>query len=118
MSDHYCCKHCGEHYDYCKCFIGYKSEKKDLLKKPPDDPTIKDVISPEKTQVGGDYYTKLPIQPWDIIKANNLNFFEGNVIKYLLRYKEKNGLEDLQKAKHYIEELIEIHQRTKTYDKA
>ncbi|MBD7914541.1 DUF3310 domain-containing protein [Clostridium sp. Sa3CUN1] len=43
----------------------------------------------------------------DYIKSNNLNFFEGNVIKYITRYKEKNGLEDLLKAKTYLEELIE-----------
>ena len=59
----------------------------------------------ENKQVGGDHYQK-GIQPFDYIRANNLDFFEGNVIKYITRYKDKNGLEDLEKAKHYLEEVI------------
>lgn len=46
------------------------------------------------------------IQPVDYIVQNGLGFCEGNVIKYVTRYKKKNGLEDLRKAKHYIELLI------------
>jgi hypothetical protein len=53
------------------------------------------------------HYNK-PIQPWDYIAANELGFFEGNIIKYVTRWKEKNGIEDLKKAKHYIEKLIEL----------
>ena len=53
------------------------------------------------------YYNKdNGISPFEYIKANNLDFFEGNVIKYITRYKEKNGLEDLIKAKTYLEEII------------
>lgn len=53
------------------------------------------------------YYNKdNGISPFDYIKANNLDFFEGNIIKYITRYKEKNGLEDLIKAKTYLDELI------------
>lgn len=59
-------------------------------------------------QIGGDHYSKLPIQPFDIIEQNNLNFFEGNILKYLLRYKHKNGVQDLEKAQHYLAKLIEI----------
>lgn len=50
------------------------------------------------------------IQPWEIIERNGLDFFEGNVIKYVMRYKTKHGLEDLLKAKHYIEYLINKEQ--------
>lgn len=46
------------------------------------------------------------IEPIDFILANNLNFLEGNIIKYIARYKKKNGLEDLLKAKDYLEKLI------------
>ena len=53
-----------------------------------------------------DHYTRLAIEPWEYIKANKLDFFEGNVIKYISRWRHKNGLEDLFKAKVYIEELI------------
>ena len=56
-------------------------------------------------QVGGNHYRKA-IQPWDIIEEWELNFWAGNVLKYLLRYPYKNGVEDLEKAKHYLEYLI------------
>ena len=60
------------------------------------------------------YYNKENgISPFEYIKANNLNFFEGNVIKYITRYKEKNGLEDLLKARTYLEELIEQERKVK-----
>ena len=63
----------------------------------------------DSVQVGGDHYKKQPIQPWDFIIANNLGFLEGNVIKYVTRYKSKNGLEDLKKAQHYLQKLIELN---------
>ena len=58
-------------------------------------------------QVGGNHYKDKKLQPWDIIDALDLNFYEGNALKYLIRYKEKNGVEDLKKAIHYIEKIIE-----------
>ena len=58
-------------------------------------------------QVGGSHYKNKSIQPIDYIIGNNLGFCEGNVIKYVTRYKDKNGVEDLMKAKQYIEFLIE-----------
>lgn len=61
-------------------------------------------------QVGGSHYD-LAIQPWDYIAANQIGFFEGNVIKYVTRWKEKNGLEDLRKARHYLDKLIELHDK-------
>ncbi len=57
-------------------------------------------------QIGGDHYLKHVIQPWDIIDEYHLNFYEGNVLKYLLRNKGSR-LEDLEKAKHYLDKLIE-----------
>jgi len=52
------------------------------------------------------HYTKGGIEPWTYIKANDLNFFEGSVVKYVTRWKHKNGIEDLRKARVYIDELI------------
>ena len=62
-------------------------------------------------QVGGSHYRDKGIQPIIYIHANNLGFCEGNVVKYLTRWRDKNGLADLEKAKHYIELLIEMETR-------
>ena len=64
-----------------------------------------------KEQVGGDHYSKLAIQPVEYITANKLTYLQGNVIKYVTRYKDKNGLQDLEKAKHYINMLIELEEK-------
>ena len=60
-----------------------------------------------KKQIGGNHYLKYKIQPIEFIIKNNIGFVEGNIIKYILRFKEKGGVQDLLKAKHYIELLIE-----------
>lgn len=59
-------------------------------------------------QVGGAHYKKMKIQPIEFAMANNLNACQANVVKYVARYEEKNGLEDLTKAKHYIDLLIQL----------
>ena len=59
-------------------------------------------------QVAGSHYKDLAIQPVEYIHANNIGYFEGNVVKYVSRWKAKNGIKDLEKAKHYIELLIEL----------
>jgi hypothetical protein len=59
-------------------------------------------------EVGGNHYKEFRIQPIEFIEGNDLGFSVGNVIKYVCRYKYKNGKEDLLKAKHYIELLIEL----------
>jgi len=61
------------------------------------------------TQVGGSHY-QLPIQPIDYIVKNNLGYREGNVIKYVSRYKTKNGKEDIKKAIHYLEMILEDYE--------
>lgn len=53
------------------------------------------------------HYADCGIEPIDFIKANNMDFLEGNIIKYVARYKRKNGLEDLNKAQVYLNWLIE-----------
>ena len=62
-------------------------------------------------QVAGNHYKDLPIQPVEFIYANAIGYFEGNVIKYVSRWRKKNGIADLEKAKHYIELLIELETR-------
>lgn len=61
----------------------------------------------KKIQVGGSHYKEMKIQPIDYIVENEIPYREANVIKYVSRYKSKNGLEDLQKARHYLDLLIE-----------
>lgn len=59
-------------------------------------------------QEGGDHYKTLPIQPVEYIHKNGIGYFEGNVIKYVSRWRSKGGVADLKKAKHYIELLMEL----------
>jgi hypothetical protein len=59
-------------------------------------------------QVGGNHYKDKSIQPWDYIIANDLGYLEGNVVKYVSRWKNKNGIEDLKKAQHYLAKLLEV----------
>jgi hypothetical protein len=59
-------------------------------------------------QVGGKHYKNFKIQPIEFITANNLNFIQGCVIKYICRFDKKNGNEDLDKVIHYCELLKEL----------
>ncbi len=59
-------------------------------------------------QVGGDHYKKLKIQPIEYIHANQLPYCEANVVKYISRWREKGGVKDLEKVKHYVDLLIEL----------
>lgn len=62
-----------------------------------------------ETQVKDNHYKTKGIQPLQYIVANNLDFNQGNVIKYVTRYKDKNGAEDLKKAMHYLRFLLECN---------
>ena len=65
---------------------------------------------PLDRQVGGDHYKRLKIQPIEYCLHNNLNVAQSKVVKYITRYPFKNGVEDLQKAKHMIDILIEFEE--------
>ena len=54
-----------------------------------------------------EHYTDLEIEPWDYIIRNNLGYLEGNIVKYVSRYKKKGGREDLLKARTYLDKLLE-----------
>jgi hypothetical protein len=62
-------------------------------------------------QVSGSHYKELKIQPVEYIHANNIPFCEASVIKYVTRWKSKGGIADLQKAKHFIDLLIELESK-------
>ena len=65
-------------------------------------------MSALKHQEGGNHYKGFTIQPVEFVSKNKLGFCEGNIIKYVCRHKMKNGLEDLKKARHFIDLLIEL----------
>lgn len=58
-------------------------------------------------QIAGNHYKQFNIEVWDAILDWQLGYLEGNVVKYVARYKHKNGLQDLEKAAHYLQKLIE-----------
>ena len=65
------------------------------------------------TQIGGTHYTDKAIQPWEAMQAwmteeEFIGYLKGNVIKYLARCESKGGKEDLEKAMHYLDKLIEM----------
>jgi len=68
-------------------------------------------VSALKEQVGGGHYKDMVIQPVEFIHRNRIGYMEGNAIKYLCRWRSKNGIEDLKKAKHYIELLIALESK-------
>jgi hypothetical protein len=78
--------------------------------------TQKDMESafPRDKQVGGSHYKNFAIQPYEFISRNDLSYFQGNVIKYVCRYKNKNKVQDLEKIIHYceleIEKLKDVYQ--------
>ncbi|MDJ0905371.1 MAG: DUF3310 domain-containing protein [Woeseiaceae bacterium] len=64
-------------------------------------------------QVGGDHYRSMAIQPIEYILANRIEFAEGAVIKYVSRWRDKGGVEDLKKARHVLDMLIESEENVK-----
>lgn len=58
-------------------------------------------------QVGGKHY-KSSIQHWDYVVANDLDYFQGQITKYVTRWRQKNGVEDLLKARHFLDKYIEV----------
>lgn len=88
-------------YSYGVSYIAVKPRKVELGQKI-------DGTNALDTQVGGDHYKSMAIQPVEFCMKNNLNFCVSSAIKYLCRYKSKNGKQDLEKARHFIDLLIEL----------
>lgn len=61
-------------------------------------------------QEGGDHYKNKPIQPVEYCMANGIGFMEGSVIKYVTRWRDKGGVQDLKKARHFLDMLIEYEE--------
>lgn len=98
MSNNYC-QHCGGadgmHAMWCKENANSKAY-------------VQQLVGANDRQVAGDHYKGKTIQPWDYIASNGLGYFEGNVVKYVSRWRDKGGVADLQKARHYLDKLIEL----------
>jgi hypothetical protein len=67
--------------------------------------------NPLAHQEGGDHYKKLKIQPIEYIHGNGIPFAEGSVIKYVTRWRDKGGIKDLEKARHFLDLLIDLERR-------
>lgn len=65
-------------------------------------------MAANEKQVGGSHYGGGSLQHWDIVDRFQLDYFQGQITKYVMRWKKKNGLEDLKKAQHFLEKYIEI----------
>ena len=61
-----------------------------------------------QSQEGGTHYKNMAIQPVEYIHSNNIDYLSGNVIKYVSRHKSKNGAEDIKKAIHYLQLILEL----------
>jgi len=106
------CRNCGKQLgllkDFCSvaCLDEYKQRGVSLVQ-------AKRALD---VQTGGNHYKKCKIQPIEYIQANNLDYIQGNIIKYATRYKDKGGKEDLEKIKHYCDLAIEAMEKSDAKD--
>lgn len=73
-------------------------------------------MTANERQVGGDHYKNMNektggLQHWDVVHLFDLDYFQGNITKYVMRWRAKGGVEDLKKARHYLDKYIEIHEK-------
>lgn len=118
------CGHIGGHHPWCG--VKWKEEKpvnqypntpRMLEMAVPDSaPRVKEVWQKPSFTTGYDavnppHYSRRAIEPWDYVAANKLGYFEGNAVKYITRWKDKNGITDLRKAIRFLEKLIEVEEK-------
>jgi hypothetical protein len=65
-------------------------------------------MAANERQIGGDHYKTGPIQHWDIVAQHELDYFQGQITKYVMRWKLKGGIQDLEKAQHFLEKYVEL----------
>jgi hypothetical protein len=101
--------------DYVYQVRGKRDKEKAVVKMAVREDVVQQVttVTPNDIQVGGTHYKERDIQPWDAIHAWELGFFSGNVVKYVARHHKKGGVDDLRKARHYLDKLIELHTKVK-----
>ena len=99
------CDHSMEDHGFRGCQPGLHEACDCLMQYRPASGSARD------SQVGGSHYSRHEIQPWDVVDEYGLDFYAGNVLKYLLRAGRKGSrVEDLKKARHYLGKLIEIEE--------
>ena len=96
------------HTDTVSDIVAYKVATAAPLVTDKYEQRVPSAATPLEVQVGGDHYRSMVIQPIEYIHANNIPFAEGNVIKYVSRWRAKNGIKDLEKARHFIDLLISL----------
>ena len=64
--------------------------------------------SANSVQIGGAHYKQMPLEHWDLVALAGLDYYQGNITKYVMRWRDKGGLEDLKKARHYLDKYIEL----------
>jgi hypothetical protein len=69
---------------------------------------VGNTVSINSKQVGGKHYQKLDPAPWDVVIQWELGYLEGTALKYIARWRDKNGVEDILKAIHFLEKLVEV----------
>jgi len=69
-------------------------------------------------QTGGDHYKRLDPQPWDVVISWGMGYLDGCALKYIARYKNKGGVEDLKKAIHFLQKLIEVEEHATNTSRA
>jgi hypothetical protein len=62
-------------------------------------------------QIGGQHYKKLDPEPWNVILQWNLGYLEGTALKYIARWRDKGGINDIKKAIHFLEKLVEVEEQ-------
>lgn len=65
-------------------------------------------MAANERQVGGAHYKTGPVQHWDMVAQHGLDYFQGQITKYVMRWKAKGGIQDLEKAAHFLEKYIEL----------
>lgn len=91
----------------CTCSSCWEAMKESLLEKPPAD-MKQQPEKPQLSQVGGSHYKDLAIQPVEFCQRNGLGYCESSVVKYVCRHRRKNGRQDIEKAIHFLQLLLEI----------
>ena len=73
--------------------------------------------SANSIQIGGDHYKQFKgMEPWDVITGWNLGYLDGTALKYIARWQHKGGVQDLEKAIHFLQKAVEVYQTEKQYN--